>query len=54
MLEVKAISKMYSVNKGVKDITFSIDSGEAVALIGPNGSGKTANCLQCSSFVPCM
>lgn len=41
MLEVKAISKMYSVNKGVKDITFSIDSGEAVALIGPNGSGKT-------------
>ena len=41
MLEVKAISKMYSANKGVKDITFSIDSGEVVALIGPNGSGKT-------------
>lgn len=41
MLKVKAISKMYSANKGVKDITFSIDSGEVVALIGPNGSGKT-------------
>ncbi len=41
MLEVEQVSKIYSENAGVRDICFTLGSGEIVSIIGPNGSGKT-------------
>jgi len=45
MIEVKNITKVYKKtnleNRVLKDISFSIDHGEFVAIIGPSGSGKS-------------
>jgi branched-chain amino acid transport system ATP-binding protein len=42
MLEVKGLSVAYGGIKAVRSITFHVDEGEMVALIGANGAGKTS------------
>lgn len=41
ILEVKNIIKAFGKNDVLKDISFSVDTGEVVAIIGPSGSGKS-------------
>ncbi len=41
MLTVHHISKTYSLNTILTDVSFSIAPGDRVGLIGPNGCGKT-------------
>jgi branched-chain amino acid transport system ATP-binding protein len=41
MLEVKAFSAGYNGNDVVRDVSFHVESGEAVMIIGSNGAGKT-------------
>lgn len=41
MLEVKAFSAGYEGNDVVHDVSFHVESGEAVMIIGSNGAGKT-------------
>ncbi len=43
MIKVSGISKSYNNDsvKAVDDLTFTIEDGEIVGIIGPNGSGKT-------------
>jgi ATP-binding cassette subfamily F protein 3 len=41
MLTVHSITKSYGVHAILKDISFSVNAGEHVGLIGPNGCGKT-------------
>ena len=40
-LEIKRISKTYNNRPVVREVSFNISKGEAVGLLGPNGSGKT-------------
>lgn len=40
-LRVERISKSFGGVDALKDVTFSIDTGEKLAIIGPNGAGKT-------------
>jgi len=41
VLRVSNLSKAYGGVEAVRDLSFSLDSGELLALIGPNGAGKT-------------
>jgi branched-chain amino acid transport system ATP-binding protein len=40
-LEVRGLTKRFGGLVAVKDISFSVESGEILGLIGPNGSGKS-------------
>ena len=41
MLEVQNITIGYGVCEVVKDISFTLQSGEILAIVGANGAGKT-------------
>jgi len=40
-IEVEGISKKYGEVEALKNVSFSVNSGEMFGLIGPDGSGKT-------------
>ncbi len=52
MLEVQALKKVYRSGdrevEALRDLTFTVDSGELVCLVGPSGCGKTT-LLRCLS-----
>ncbi len=41
MLDVRNLSKSFGDLKVLRDITFNVEKGEVVAVIGPSGSGKS-------------
>ena len=41
LVRVSKLSKDYGYEKGIYDITFQIEKGEAFGLMGPQGCGKT-------------
>ncbi|HUK34686.1 MAG TPA: ATP-binding cassette domain-containing protein [Vicinamibacterales bacterium] len=41
LLEVHDLSVVLDQRRVVHDVSFSVDQGQSVAIIGPNGSGKT-------------
>lgn len=45
------ISPNYSEKVAVKDVSFTIDSGELVGFIGPNGAGKTTTLKMLSGLL---
>jgi polar amino acid transport system ATP-binding protein len=50
ILEVKAIEKSFDNTHVLKDINFSLEKGEVMAIIGSSGSGKTT-LLRCLNFL---
>ena len=50
ILEVKNIEKKFNNTPVLKDITFSLEEGNALAIIGSSGSGKTT-LLRCLNFL---
>ena len=50
VLEVKNLRKSFDSLQVLKDIDFSLEKGEAIAVIGSSGSGKTT-LLRCLNFL---
>ena len=50
ILEVEHISKSFEDTKVLKDISFSLEKGQALSIIGSSGSGKTT-LLRCLNFL---
>ncbi len=51
MLEVKNINVYYGAIHAIKDISFSVNEGEIVTLIGANGAGKSTTLKTISGMV---
>ena len=41
MIEIKNISKNFKNKEALKDVSFKVDSGEILGLLGENGAGKS-------------
>ena len=50
ILEVSHIEKRFAQTPVLKDISFSMEQGQAIAIIGSSGSGKTT-LLRCLNFL---
>ena len=50
LLEVRNIEKNFGATKVLKDISFDLEEGKALAIIGSSGSGKTT-LLRCLNFL---
>lgn len=52
MLEVKDLSVYYGMIQALKGISFEVNEGEVIALIGANGAGKTTTLHALTGLVP--
>lgn len=50
-LKVKHLSKYYGKKHVVKDVSFSMASGDITGLLGPNGAGKTTSFYMIVGFI---
>ena len=50
ILEVKNLKKTFGANTVLKDVSFSLEEGQVLAIIGSSGSGKTT-LLRCLNFL---
>ena len=40
-VRVESVTKIYGKQKGLDNVSFTVNSGEIVGILGPNGAGKT-------------
>ena len=52
LLEVEDLCVNYGRIQAIRDISFSVDEGEIVTLIGANGAGKTTTLKTISGLRP--
>ena len=52
MLEVRDLEVYYGVIQAIKGISFDVNQGEIIALIGANGAGKTTILHTVTGLIP--
>ncbi|MBY0123690.1 ABC transporter ATP-binding protein [Bacillus sp. S/N-304-OC-R1] len=51
IVELMNLTKSYNKNRGIMDVSFSIDEGEIFGFIGPNGAGKSTTIRTLLNFI---
>ena len=51
VININNVTKDYGNNKGVFDLSFKIEKGEAFGFLGPNGAGKTTTIRHLMGFL---
>lgn len=51
VIEIKNLIRDYGNNRGVFDLTFSVEKGEVFGFLGPNGAGKTTTIRHLMGFL---
>ena len=51
MLEIKDLEVYYGMIQAIKGISFEVNEGEVIALIGANGAGKTTTLHTISGLI---
>ena len=52
MLEIKNLDVYYGMIQAIKGISFEVNEGEVIALIGANGAGKTTTLHAVTGLIP--
>jgi ABC-2 type transport system ATP-binding protein len=52
MIQVQGLSKRYARHVAVNNISFSVEKGDIVGFLGPNGDGKTTTMRILTCFMP--
>ena len=50
-IKVSSLTKDFGNNKGIFDLSFSLEPGEAVGFLGSNGAGKTTTLRHLMGFI---
>lgn len=50
IIEINRLKKAFGENSVLKDISFSVEKGDVISIIGPSGSGKST-LLRCVNFL---
>ena len=52
MLEIKDLKVSYGMIQAIKGVSFEVNKGEVIALIGANGAGKTTILHTITGLIP--
>jgi ABC-2 type transport system ATP-binding protein len=52
MIEVKNLTKRFGATVAVKDVSFSVPTGQVLGFLGPNGAGKTTTMRIITGYMP--
>lgn len=51
MIEARGLSKFYGDFAAIRDVTFSVPTGQVCAFLGPNGAGKSTTMKMLAGFL---
>lgn len=52
MIEVRNLTKRYGSNRGVRNLSFTVDAGEVLGFLGANGAGKSTTMNMITGYKP--
>jgi len=51
IIDIEHLTKNYKNNKGIFDVSFSVNEGEVFGYLGPNGAGKSTTIRHLMGFI---
>jgi ABC-2 type transport system ATP-binding protein len=52
VISVEAVTKRYGEQRGIEDVSFTVEAGEILGFLGPNGAGKTTTLRILTGYLP--